>query len=145
MTLGSELREVLDGLYCGGMILKEGCVLELDDLAGEERARARAASLFVGDDAGDVGRLELSLSLSCRTLDGDLTNFEKKPGAIPFIQDTSGLRGQYLRAWAKRLCRRVASPRVLPRVLAPVCHPWSHRLSNDDDADGPASSLRCRV
>lgn len=82
MTLGSELREVLDGLYWGGIILKEGCALELDGLAGDERARARAASLFIEDDVGDVGRLILSLALSCRTVDGVLTNFEKKLGAI---------------------------------------------------------------
>jgi len=86
VTLGSELREVLEGLYWGGTILKEGCAPALEGLAGEERARARAASLFrVGDDVGDVGRLKLSLALSCRTLDCVLTNFEKKPGAIPFM------------------------------------------------------------
>ena len=78
VTLGSELREALDGLDCAGTILKVGCVLDV----GEERARARAASVFsVGDD-GDVGRLPLSEALSCRTFDCVLTNLEKKPGAI---------------------------------------------------------------
>jgi protein ATS1 len=75
VTLGSELREALDGLYGGGTTTNEG----LDGLAGEETARARAASLF---SDGDVERLRLSLVLSCRTPGCVLTNFEKKPGAI---------------------------------------------------------------
>jgi hypothetical protein len=78
VTLGSELREALDGLYGGGTTTNEG----LDGLAGEETARARAASLF---SDGDVERLRLSLVLSCRTPGCVLTNFEKKPGAILYL------------------------------------------------------------
>ena len=76
MTLGSELREVVEGLYGGGTTMKEGDVL---GLAGEEAARARADSLF--SDGGDE-RLILSLVLSWRAVAWVLTNFEKKPGAI---------------------------------------------------------------
>ena len=100
VTLGSELREVLDGLCWAGTILKVGC-----GPAGEERARARAASLLgVGGDGGDVGRLRLSLSLSCRLFVCVLTNFEKKPGAIVVIsvyKHVGCRRAAGCRVWAE--------------------------------------------
>lgn len=83
VTLGSELREALDD--CAGTILNVGCVLE----DGDERARARAASVLSGGDDGDVGRLPLSDALSCRIFDCVLTNLEKKPGAIVQISGMS--------------------------------------------------------
>ena len=73
VTLGSELREVLEGRYWGGTTTKEG------GLTGDETARERAESDL---SDGDVERLRLSLVLSWRTTDWVLTNFEKKPGAI---------------------------------------------------------------
>jgi len=50
VTLGSELIEALDGLSRGDIMRKDGCEPELDGLAGEERARARAASLLDAED-----------------------------------------------------------------------------------------------
>lgn len=142
MTLGSELREVLDGLYCAGTTLKVGCAL--DD--GEERARARAASVL---RVGDVGRLILSEALSCRTFDCVLTNFEKKPGAIVLISvlntwNVVGLQGVVN---GLRYCKVnyavVASRGLVCWRLA--CSP-PMESSSPYDANAPSTlSLRRRV
>jgi hypothetical protein len=147
VTLGSELREVLDGLYCAGTILKVGCVLE----DGEERARARAASLLSSGDVGDVGRLRLSDALSCRTFDCVLTNFEKKPGAIVLISAVNtwnvvGLQGvvaglspvRYRKAnYAVDASRRLVCWRL---ACSPLMEP-----SSPYDANAPSVSLCRRV
>jgi len=80
VTLGSELRDVLEGLGGAWVTRRGGGGFKLGDM---ERERG-------GDDDdlgdGDPERLTpsraLARSLECRLPDGGLTNFERKPGAI---------------------------------------------------------------
>jgi hypothetical protein len=86
VTLGSELREALEGLGGALVTWREG--FKLEDM---ERVRRC-------DDVDDFGdgdpELRPSRSLECRPPDGGLTSFEKKPGAIihsPLLSPTAAV------------------------------------------------------
>ena len=81
VTLGSELREVPEGLGGAGMIRTEGCGSEDMERVGTCVLVTDGGDDDVGD--GDLVRLRWSpRSLECRAPVCGLTNFEKNPGAI---------------------------------------------------------------
>jgi hypothetical protein len=83
VTLGSELRDALEGLGGAWITRRGGGGFKLEDMEEGERG---GDDDDLGDGDGDPERLTPSLalarSLECRLPNGGLTNFERKPGAI---------------------------------------------------------------